>query len=818
MTKLMTLTINGNFENGFNVEVQIGEEGEASTICFVGNLLSKPTIPDDYQCWLNSYHELDRCLRGYCNGANNGNIEQLITQCQNSATTFKKTFTNWLDLSFKPDFMVRLCQNLGDSTTEIRSLIRTEDPLLKKLPWHGWDLFANHYPNAEIAVGAMKFELPIFPGVTNELRILAIFGHDEGINLEQDRETLEYFVEAQQVYIEFLIEPQRKQINDQLWQNNWNILFFAGHSSSKNKTGQIFINRNDSLTIEDLKYGLRQAITHGLQLAIFNSCDGLKLAEDLADLNIPQVIFMREPVIDKVAHAFLKFFLQQFSEGDSLYLAMRHARERLIGDGFDNQFPGSCWLPVIFQNPAVTPPTWAGLQGLSQLPKPPNPYRYLSPFREEDSEYFFGRERVIQDLQTQVEQQNFVIVFGASGSGKSSVVFAGLLPRLRQQKQWLITHFRPQSDPFGQLAQALVPLLYTNKQTQNKELTQLAKALDDEQKNLSQIVQEINRCYPNQRLLLIIDQFEELYTSNPEKVQHCFIKQLLDVIETTKPPTGESLPQFTLLITLRADFLGKVLDYAPFAKQLEESNDIKFGSMVMAELQSALEKPARKQGVKIEDGLTARILEDVGDEPGNLSLLEFALAQLWKNMSKDTITLQNYEAIGGVKQAIAKYANDFYHKLEKPEEQAILRCIMLQLVWPGEEGTYATRQVATRHQIGEDNWDLVIRLADARLVVTSRNKDEQDTVELVHEALIHHWQLLQKWIIENRNILIIKREIEMAAKEWEKQGKSKHYLLQGPKLNLAEEYLKNNSLEQVVGKYPSSNILLKIIQFFSRFK
>jgi hypothetical protein len=125
------------------------------------------------------------------------------------------------------------------------------------------------------------------------------------------------------------------------------------------------------LTIAELKFGLKKAINYELQLVILNSCDGLKLAEELSDLNIPQVIVMREPVPDRVAQTFLKFFLSAFTEGESLYVAVRHARERLHENGLDNEFPGASWLPIIYQNPTVIPPSWDQLK----MPEIGNGYR-----------------------------------------------------------------------------------------------------------------------------------------------------------------------------------------------------------------------------------------------------------------------------------------------------------------------------------------------------------------------------------------------------------------------------------------------------------
>jgi WD40 repeat protein len=419
MTKLVTLEMgDGDFESGFQVTVRIGEEGEYPSVVFSGRLPAKatqtPSILDYYQCWLNRYKELDKRLRGVPIRANAGDNVQLTMQSQDSATAFKAAFKNWLASSDK-DFQSmreKLCQELGDKSTEIRVIIQTKDTVLKKLPWHEWDLFANQYTNAEIAVGATEFEKTILPASSNKLRILAILGNREGIDIEKDRATLES-LESSEVHIAFLVEPKRTDLSDNLWKENWNLLFFAGHSTSEDDTGRIFINANESLTIEELKYGLREAINRGLQLAIFNSCDGLKLAEDLADLNIPQVIFMREPVIDQIAQAFLKSFLEQFSQGESLYLAVRHARERLIESGYEKYFPGSSWLPVIFQNPSVAPPTWNELHG--------NMLKQQDWGDAPDVSVFFGRSHELTTLEEWILKDNcrLVSILGLGGSGKT---------------------------------------------------------------------------------------------------------------------------------------------------------------------------------------------------------------------------------------------------------------------------------------------------------------------------------------------------------------------------------------------------------------
>ncbi|WP_375477660.1 CHASE2 domain-containing protein [uncultured Nostoc sp.] len=239
----------------------------------------------------------------------------------------------------------------------MRILIKTDDIWLRRLPWQLWNFFED-YSKAEVALSGLEYEyLPKTKTLIakSQVKILAILGNSQGIFIDKDRELLEKLPNAE---ITFLVEPQRNQINNRLWEQDWDILFFAGHSFSQQdgKSGKIYINETDCLTIDELKYALKKAVSRGLQLAIFNSCDGLGLAHQLEDLHIPQIIVMREPVHDLVAQEFLKNFLDKFASGESLHLAVRESREKL--HGIADRYPCAMWLPVVCQNPAAVPPTW----------------------------------------------------------------------------------------------------------------------------------------------------------------------------------------------------------------------------------------------------------------------------------------------------------------------------------------------------------------------------------------------------------------------------------------------------------------------------
>lgn len=271
---------------------------------------------------------------------------------QRLCQTLQQSLNRWLNADGFRN-LDRLLRTRLLPDDEIRVIITAENPSVLRLPWHLWQFFTD-YPNAEPALSLPDYtrSIKVHQSLHTKVRILAVLGSSQGIDVAHDRQLLEQLTDAE---LTLLLEPDLATFNHHLWATNWDILFFAGHSSSRG-TGKIQINAAEQLTIEQLKFALKRAIAHGLKLAVFNSCDGLQLAWDLADLQIPQVMVMREPVPDLVAQAFLKQFLQAFSSGQSLYLAMREAREKL--QALESNFPCATWLPVICQNPAELPPHW----------------------------------------------------------------------------------------------------------------------------------------------------------------------------------------------------------------------------------------------------------------------------------------------------------------------------------------------------------------------------------------------------------------------------------------------------------------------------
>ncbi|MCU0523058.1 MAG: hypothetical protein MUF84_20520, partial [Anaerolineae bacterium] len=421
----------------------------------------------------------------------------------------------------------------------------------------------------------------------------------------------------------------------------------------------------------------------------------------------------------------------------------------------------------------------------------PCPYRGLAAFGESDAPFFFGRETFVERLAQAAHEQPLVaMIVGASGSGKSSVLRAGLLPRLRAEGGWVIADLRPTAEPFHALAAALCPLVRPELSGTDRlvETRKLARALESGELPLHDVVMDgLGHTSGRPRLLLLVDQFEELYTLCPDPgLRRRFIDTLLNAVEAALG-AGRGISRLTLLLTLRADFMGQALSYRPFADALQAGSRM-LGPMTREELRAAIEKPSEAQGAAFEAGLVERLLDDVGDEPGNLPLLEFALTLLWQRLDFGWMTHTAYEAIGRVEGALARYADEVYAALSA-EEQALARRVFMQLVQPGE-GTEDTRRVAARADVGEGAWALVQHLADQRLVVTGRDElSGVETVEVVHEALIRSWGKLQAWMAEDRAFRTWQERLRVSLRTWETTGHDEGALLRGVPLAEAEEWL-----------------------------
>lgn len=360
MGKLVTLRLDGNLkQQGFQVILEVGLEGERPQVELQGCLPPDVELAKCLQRWQQSYQGLGIPSRIKPQEIVYGGSVNRVENCRQMGHALSDRFQQWLRSESFQMLDLRLREEL-QKTDLIRIVLRSSDRAIRQLPWSVWDLL-KRFPQAELVLSAPTSEQPCVSlqhHARKTVRILAILGHSIGIDVEGDRQRLMDLPNAQ---VTLLVEPKRQQINDRLWEQAWDILFFAGHSQTQEDTGRIYINPYDSLSIAELSYGIQRAIAQGLQLAIFNSCDGLGLVSELESLQLPQMIVMREPVPDRVAQLFLHYFLSAFASDLPLHLAIRQARERL--QGIEDEFPYASWLPILCQMPNVYPPTWRHLQG-----------------------------------------------------------------------------------------------------------------------------------------------------------------------------------------------------------------------------------------------------------------------------------------------------------------------------------------------------------------------------------------------------------------------------------------------------------------------
>ncbi len=438
------------------------------------------------------------------------------------------------------------------------------------------------------------------------------------------------------------------------------------------------------------------------------------------------------------------------------------------------------------------------------------PYRGLNVFQEQDAAFFFGRDVAINELNNKLQRQNFVALVGASGAGKSSVVRAGLLPLLRKdtKEPWEIVTIVPGDRPLYNLATVLVPLLENNlgESAFLSEIGKQANHFLDGTVQIRDVVERILKKQPGTaRFLLVVDQWEELYTlaksefksggdetqsliTNENTQARRFIDGVLDASEAGV---------LSVIITLRGDFMGHAISYRRLSDHLQNTQ-INLGPMLQKELQLAIEEPAKKVNISFEPGLVDLLLTDVGDEPGNLPLLEYVLERLWDNKKKwgGVFRFQAYRDMDRLEGALAQKANDIYKSLSAPDRQQLQK-ILLQLVYTSENSDY-TRRRANLGDLGSNAQEIIKRLIQERLLVVNQDKKSgQNTVEVAHEALIRHWPQFQQWLKDDRDFLIWRERLRNAHDEWQR-SQDPEVLLGGQRLLDAKDWFnrKENELNE----------------------
>jgi branched-chain amino acid transport system substrate-binding protein len=335
----------GNFEQGFPVLLTIGDKGKPAQVRFHGRLAAASEIPALYTHWQQTYLDWGGQQQWWrMHFPDQVTHVSFWDDCTHATKALQQALRQWFDQPELRDLREQILIAVQPQD-RARLFIQTRDPLLRKLPWHLWPLL-EQLPQLEISMSASA--PPRYRKWHSPLKILAVLGHSQGLDLLVDQHLLSNLPGAE---VTRLLEPTPQQLSDHLFEHAWDLLFFAGHSgsASNGETGYLLLNDQDTLAPSELKFALQRVVKNGLQLAILNSCDGLGLAQELADLHIPYLIVMREPVPDRIAQTFLNYFLKAFAKGEPFYLAVRQAREQL--QSLERTYPCASWLPVICQHP-----------------------------------------------------------------------------------------------------------------------------------------------------------------------------------------------------------------------------------------------------------------------------------------------------------------------------------------------------------------------------------------------------------------------------------------------------------------------------------
>jgi CHASE2 domain-containing sensor protein len=368
MKKHLVLELDGDFEKGIRVKLEVKKDIRSLPQTVVrGKLSPNRELLDLYRQWQQRYASLEGLFRDlvYSNPnqiTHGSNRQDAIAACQSTAALVESELNRWLNTceTFAP-----IRNELLQVGQGFRLWVQTDNPWLQRLPWEKWDLFAQ--ANAEVALIVSEYSIAERAERTRDkIRILAVLGHATDLShLTTDQKILDKIAGNAGAEIIWVQEPSPPELNQLLRQDPWDILFFSGHSASTadGKRCEIQLTSTHLLEIPNFRFALREAIQKGLCLAIFNSCDGVGLAHQIADekgMALPHLVFMREKLPDAVSPKFLQAFLEAFTQNQSLYASV-HEAQRILHDDWEHEYPCASWLPVVCANPTENPPVWDAL-------------------------------------------------------------------------------------------------------------------------------------------------------------------------------------------------------------------------------------------------------------------------------------------------------------------------------------------------------------------------------------------------------------------------------------------------------------------------
>lgn len=423
-----------------------------------------------------------------------------------------------------------------------------------------------------------------------------------------------------------------------------------------------------------------------------------------------------------------------------------------------------------------------------------NPYKGLQAFEEADADDFFGRDALIERLLDRLRDtddalRRFLAVIGPSGSGKSSVVKAGVIPALRRgalpgSDRWFMVEMVPGADPFQELTNALLGVAVSSPEALDEQLRADARGLFNAANEI--LVGD------DSELVLVIDQFEEVFTmTGDEDVRARFLDSLRAA--ATDPDS-----RLRVIVTMRADFYDRPLLYPDFGELVRTRNEVVL-PLSPDEMREAIIGPADHAGVTVETGLVAAIVADIAEQPGALPLMQYALTEVFERRQGNVMTLDAYRASGGVLGALARRAEELFQDASEDERDA-MRQVFLRLVTlqEGAEDTRRRALITELFALADD--DTIIRavldaLGKYRLLTFDHDPETRTpTVAVAHEALIRKWDRLRGWLDDNREDILLQRRLAVSCEEWHRQGRDRSFLASGMRLQQFEQLVARGTI------------------------
>jgi WD40 repeat protein len=738
----------GNFAEGFKLNMRLQLSGAEVS----GILPENHKILPLYARWNNKYREYGKILRKSNHlEINNDDIDYKpspteITNIEGKETCYQHLVAlqfdlhhemkSWLE-NISNDIRDSLVGDIGGWENEYALIIEVFSLDIGKeiyqLPWHNWSLLEKHKKlEVSFAIGSdgKTFDQSLQSNKIQPLvEILAIIGSNKGDDILDTSMDIALLKSNDDLRLEILEDPHKDKLLNTLKSDySWNILFYAGHSSTQ-QSGVITINDND-VSINELQEGLKIAAKNGLKLAIFNSCDGIGLAKGVLDSGIPFTIVMRDAIPDVCAKYFLEQFISEYiKQGLSLHTAVRLARTQL-GLKYEKDYPGVANLPIIMQYPETAPPVWHELRGIE------SPYKGLQPYTENDNAFFIGREKALEKFRKLISENSVMFVTGEAGSGKTSLVKIGLIPVLKHEEKWEVIEYS----------------------------ILLNSSLDNIYSDLDSIVQRKS----NSSAIIIIDRYERIMHFDSvdqinfvEKISNCSHIKLKFIFMSNK---GVFYDHKKSLIISELEYIQQVKD----------------------SLVDIITKPAKFFEVDFEEGLSQILINDMTASYTNLPFLQLLLKELWNHKKlNQIITHKSYRAIGGAGGVIGQYAEHWHKKLSESSTKNFIeniQIILTKLVQIDDSSNYINESmhqdiflissIKTRQE-----FDLLIERMETDRIIRSVFEDNRKYFQIYHPALVSEWLIHQNWFREYNNQLVDVHWIEEKYNQWNLVGENKKSLL-----------------------------------------